>query len=362
MGTWKDLLAGERRVIAVADREVVRLYPALFQGVEYIPVTASEAEKTWESAGRVIARLMELEADRDVLLLAVGGGITTDLGGFVASVYKRGVRAAYVPTTLLGMVDAAYGGKTGVNVGGYKNEAGTFAQPVRVWRDLSWLATLPGRELYSGVAEMLKTFLVADAPAYERAVRLFEGHPGAADLLGWPEHRAELERLTDRAAALKLEIVSRDERESGLRRVLNFGHTFGHALEHAALTLSVGAEVAVGTDGGGHPVHSGRLTHGEAVAVGMAMAARLAVRKGLAEASLARQVEEDLHRVGLPAGPEECLAAEPGRIAEAVREALAQDKKRAGDRLHFVFPRAIGRVEVRPVALAELLAAADGLN
>ena len=266
-------------------------------------VHAAEEEKTLETVEQIVSQLLALEAGRDTMLVGVGGGIVTDITGFTASVYKRGVPFGLVPTTLLAQVDAAVGGKNGVNFDRYKNMVGTFREAAFVYVDTDFLATLPDRALRCGAAEMLKTFLLADARAYEAAVAVFSG----------PHPERVPDQLVRRAAEIKLSLVEEDPFDRGVRRLLNLGHTFGHAIEKC----------------------STQYAHGEAVAIGIAMAARLACEKGLLPAADAERIVRDLAACGLP--------VEPPVPAAELRQAILQDKKRTGDTLPFVLPVAIGK-------------------
>lgn len=276
-----------------------------FAGCPTIWIHACEGEKTLATAERIIGALIELEADRDTMLIGVGGGVTTDLAGFVASVYKRGVPFGLVPTTLLAQVDAAIGGKNGVNFDRFKNMVGCFRQPEFVYIDTGLLATLPPRALRCGAAEMLKTFLIADADSYAEAVEVFRE----------PQPQVPV-RLVRRAAEIKSRLVAEDPLDRGVRRLLNLGHTFGHAIEKCTSDLQ----------------------HGEAVAVGIVMAARLACEKGLLDEATADRIRSDFASAGLPVTspvPEEQL-----------RQAMRQDKKRSGTKEVFVLPDAIGHATI----------------
>lgn len=272
-------------------------------GCPVIWLHASEGDKTLATVAQVTERLLDLQADRDTMLIGVGGGIVTDITGFVAATYKRGVPFGLVPTTLLAQVDAAIGGKNGVNFDRYKNMLGTIRQAAFVYIDTDFLTTLPRRELLCGAAEMIKTFIIADEAAYEETVAVLRGpHPECI-----PDH------LVRRAGEIKHQIVTQDPEDYGVRQHLNLGHTFGHAIERC----------------------STQYEHGEAVAVGIVMAARMAVEKGLAEESLAARLRSDLQSVGLPVDP-------PVPEAE-LRQAILQDKKRSGTTLRFVLPERIGK-------------------
>lgn len=234
----KEILSEASQVFVLTDENVAQYWlPELehwlgFEHAEEIVIGAGESHKTLQTAQEIWETLLENNADRQAVLVNLGGGMVTDLGGFVASCYQRGIRFVNVPTTLLAMVDAAIGGKNGVNFAGCKNQIGTFAEPLEVMINPICLSTLPERELLSGLAEMVKYgFIVDDA------------------LLKVDDRNYEQYIL--RAGEIKREIVEEDFKEHGYRKVLNFGHTIGHSIESYSLTTST------------------PLTHGEAVAVGM---------------------------------------------------------------------------------------------
>lgn len=272
----------------------------------------SEERKTMDSVLAVERWLLEADASRGALLLAIGGGITTDMVGFAASLYKRGIRYVNLPTTLLAQVDAAIGGKTGVNLDHYKNMLGVFRMPEYTFLCADVLRTLPPREFRCGLAELLKTFLLADAEAYAATIRLLTDTQT-------PESVPVLMELIQKAAAIKVEIVERDPYEHGERAKLNLGHTFGHAIEYVA--REQGDDIA----------------HGEAVAMGILLAARLSEQLGLAENGLASALKQDFEAVGLPTQcpyPLECLQA-----------AMGKDKKaQGGGSVKFVLPVKPGEV------------------
>jgi 3-dehydroquinate synthetase len=284
-----------------------------------IALDATEEDKSMDTVLLIVRSLLEAGASRKALLIAVGGGITTDLAGFAASIYKRGIRYANVPTTLLAQVDAAVGGKTGVNFDDYKNMLGVIVQPVFTFICADALRTLPRRDFLSGAAELLKTFIIENEDDhYGRAVRWLTS--GGSD--------AELQELVLAAAAVKAGVVSRDPFEAGERRKLNFGHTFAHAIEHEARLR--------GDD----------ITHGEAVSMGMVLAARLSDALGGVSTCLERLLTEDFTAAGLPV---QC----PYPV-ESLAEAMDKDKKAEGTLVHFVLAERIGSVIIRdlPVALA----------
>lgn len=282
---------------------------------------ASEKAKDMATVLDLCSWLLEAGADRSSLLLAVGGGITTDLAGFAACIYRRGIRFAFVPTTLLAQVDAAIGGKTGVNFLDFKNMLGVIRQPEFTFECAQVLRTLPRRDFLSGAAELLKTFLIDNTGnAYEKAVAL----------LSAPADSATLQAQIAAAAKVKAGIVSRDEQERGERRCLNLGHTFAHAIEHEA--RQAGLDV----------------THGEAVAVGILLAARLSEAMGLAPKGLAARLEADWTACGLPTG----VPFDLGTLTAA----MTKDKKAEGDTIHFVLLSSIGQVEIRKISATEATA------
>lgn len=362
-GNMKDLnlcLEPYRSVFAVVDRNVAEKCPAVIQLVEILKgrnvkimtVTPSEESKTLESVMDICAWLLENNADRDALVLAVGGGITTDMAGFAASIYKRGVRFAYVPTTLLAQVDAAIGGKTGVNFDKYKNILGVIRQPEFTYICPKVLATLPKRDFCSGAAEMLKTFVIEDNGNYRKAADLLFDMSsefnlevlmfGKDEVETWTsivdKHAKELGNLVAAAARVKAGVVSRDQFERGERRKLNLGHTFAHAIE--TLAQRDGAERFNGEG----------VTHGEAVAMGMVLASRLADRYFRNDrnepTALEGQMSNDLWDSNVP-----CYC--PYSIEE-MADVMKKDKKAEGGKVHFVLPKAVGDVEVVDLTIEEV--------
>ncbi|HZT80297.1 MAG TPA: 3-dehydroquinate synthase [Gemmataceae bacterium] len=271
-----------------------------------------EAQKALPTASLLYDRLAGLNADRKTLVVAAGGGVVGDLAGFVAATFNRGLPLLMVPTTLLAMVDSAVGGKVAVNHPRAKNLIGAFHQPVGVWIDTAVLATLPEREYRSGLAEVVKYGVILDAGLFayleERAGDLLRREPAAVG------------HVVARSCRLKADVVEQDEREErGLRVVLNYGHTFAHAFEAVA----------------GY----GTWLHGEAVAAGMACAARMAVRLGLVPAELEQRQRRLLERFGLPTAPERWPADE-------LLASMRRDKKAEAGRLRFVLPVRLGEVRM----------------
>lgn len=364
--TMKELdrcLEPFRHVYVVVDSNVASICPAVADLISsrkaVKQIDASEDKKTLETVMEICSWLLENEADRDALVLAVGGGITTDMAGFAAGIYKRGVRFAFVPTTLLSQVDAAIGGKTGVNFEKYKNILGVIRQPEFTYICPQVLESLPKRDFLSGAAEMMKTFMIEDAGNYDKAAELFFDMSGEfsveAMIYGkdankvWQNilkaRRKQMTELIAAAAQVKAGIVSRDQFERGERRKLNLGHTFAHAIETLAQR-----------DGGErfqHPEDSQLpqgVTHGEAVAMGMVLASKLAdryFRKDMSEVTaLEGKVSNDLWDSDIP-----CYC--PYSIEE-MAEVMKKDKKAEGGKVHFVLPKAIGDVVTVELAVDEV--------
>jgi 3-dehydroquinate synthase len=315
--------------VTVAPHYLAPLTQALeAHGVEIVPITLPDGEqhKSWDTLNHIFDVLLERRCERGTTLIALGGGVVGDLAGFAAATYMRGVPFIQIPTTLLAQVDSAVGGKTAINHPLGKNMIGAFYQPRVVIADTDTLATLPPRELAAGLAEVIKYGLIHD-PAF----------------LEWLEKnmprlvKREAEPLVhaiERSCAIKAEIVAKDERDDGLRALLNLGHTFGHAIE---------AGTGYGT-----------WLHGEAVGAGMALAARLSRKLGLINEADVRRVDAILKAAGLP------LAA-PALGLERYLELMGHDKKVEGGRNRFVLLKRIGEAfvsaDVPRAALAEVLGA-----
>ncbi|HWE36963.1 MAG TPA: 3-dehydroquinate synthase [Isosphaeraceae bacterium] len=276
-------------------------------------VPPGEASKGLDEAARLYDQLIEMKADRHTAVVAVGGGVVGDLAGFVAATFARGLPLLMAPTSLLAMVDSSVGGKVGVNHPKAKNIIGAFHQPAGVWIDIAKLSTLPPRELRCGLAEVVKYGVILDSEFFASLER------EADSILALDA--SSILRIIVRSCELKADVVARDEREeTGLRAVLNFGHTVGHAIEAVA-------------------GYGDRFRHGEAVAVGMVAESRLAERLGWIDAATTGRLVALLARFGLP-------VAAPGLDADALLDAMARDKKNRAGRLRFVLPRRLGRVEL----------------
>lgn len=326
-----SLAGGKTRVFVVTSPEIARLWAEpLLAGFAHRPtvleIPAGEAQKRLPTLDRLAEALAEHGADRDTLLIALGGGVLGDLTGFLAAIYMRGIRFVQVPTTMLAQVDSSVGGKTGVNLAAGKNLVGAFHHPIAVFADVSTLATLPPAELRAGLQEAIKSAIIRDPALFE----FLEGEQQRI-LAGDPE---ALQRVVADSVRIKAAIVEADEREGGLRMILNLGHTLGHAIEAAT----------------GYTV----LLHGEAVAWGMLAALAIAERRGTVRADDAGRVERLIDAYGALRP----FHADPERLVALT----ARDKKNRGGTRSFVLPVGIGdAVVVTDVSHAELLNAAAAL-
>ena len=320
------------RIFVVCDRAVAHLVPRLGLDAAVVELEASEEKKSLRTVEEICRALLEGGADRKSFVLALGGGIISDMAGFAASIYMRGIRFAYVPTTLLAMTDAAIGGKTGVNFLSYKNILGSFTEPCFTWMAAASLEGLPRREVLSGAAEMLKSFIIDNVDgAYSTALEFFRtaSLPEKCDAAT----AARLLPLARAAAGVKAGIVSRDFRESGERKLLNLGHSFAHAIEHLAQT---GADGNVG------------ISHGEAVSMGIVLAARLSCALGYAPKGFDSSLEADFAAAGLRV---KCPYA-PRQLVQA----MSRDKKAEVGTLSFVLMRGISDVFVEKLEPAKAMA------
>jgi len=314
---WRRHL-GRGKVLVVSNDTVAPLYmPTLSPALEGLQaelhiIPDGEQYKTLESWSGILDRLVQMQARRDANLIALGGGVVGDITGFAAACYMRGIRFLQAPTTLLAQVDASVGGKTGVNHVKGKNLVGAFHQPAAVFIDSATLDTLATREFSAGLAEVVKYGAVNDAP-------FFDWLESGADAVSARDPQAT-DHLIARSVENKAEIVAQDEKESGVRALLNFGHSFGHALE---------AETAYR-----------RFLHGEAVAIGMVVAAGLSESRGLCVGGTSRRLAELLSRCGLP-------VQIPADIdVEGLARALELDKKAVASGLRLVLLDAIGAARV----------------
>jgi len=301
--------------IIITDANVLKCWGNHFPPGDVITIGTGEKIKTFDTVRYIYEQLLKLEADRSSFIVGIGGGIVCDIAGFVASTYMRGLRFGFVSSTLLAQVDASVGGKNGFNIGGYKNIVGVFNQPEFVICDLDLLKTVPQKEILSGFAEIIKHGAIADKNLFDY---LAENRDNAL-ALDFPV----IEKLVHDSVIIKSRIVNQDETEKGERRKLNFGHTFGHAIEKTT-----------------------KVRHGEAVSAGMVIASKLAVKKETLSLKDANRIADLLGRYGLPVRLEfDC---------NEVLETLRMDKKRAGDLIYFVLLSEIGHAYVEEIAIQEL--------
>ncbi len=310
----------EEKRYFICDKNVRSFAESIAEGSPIYEFVADEEHKNIGTVLDICRWLLEQGADRKSLVYAVGGGVTTDLVGFAASIYKRGIRYINVPTTLLAQVDAGIGGKTGCNLDNYKNMIGLTRFPEKSIFYPGTLRTLPERELRSGAAEMLKSFIIKDNGNYEKAVSVLSAEKMDFDALA---------PLVEAAAEVKREIVEQDPYENGLRRVLNLGHTYAHAIEWYQHNTQT------------RPNGETPLSHGEAVAIGIIEAAMLSERRGLCAAGLSEKLRADFRKcklpTELPCHKEELLAA------------MWKDKKVENGIIHFVLIESIGKVIIEDI-------------
>jgi 3-dehydroquinate synthase len=308
------------KVVIITDTNVRHCYLKDLPSCEVIEIGTGENIKNLATVQTIYGKLVDYEADRSSFIVGVGGGIVCDIAGFAASTYLRGVRFGFAPSTLLSQVDASVGGKNGVNFGGYKNMVGVFNQPEFVICDMNLLRSLPKVEISSGLAEIVKHAVIGDVDLFS----YLEGYYEKALKLD-PEM---IEELVYGSLLIKSSIVNRDEKETGERRKLNFGHTFGHAIE--------------GTTG---------ISHGEAVSLGMVVAAAFSTKRNHLPVEDSERIEELLKKLKLP--------TKMKLDRERVLDALRKDKKRENESIHFVFLRGIGNAVVEEISMKELESAVN---
>lgn len=321
------LLEGRRPVI-ITDPNLKAVYPSLIESYPHVVIGLGETHKTLETVGRIYSELLKLGVDRGSYLVGIGGGIVTDITGFVASTYMRGVAGfGFVATSLLAQVDASVGGKNGVNLDGYKNIVGVFNQPDFVLCDQGMLTTLPERELRAGLAEVIKCGLIRDAGLFG----LFENHT----FKSFTGDVALMHRAIAASVKMKAAIVAADETEHGERKLLNLGHTFAHAVEKC----------------------TGRYLHGEAVGIGLSIAAKLSHKLRLLTAPDMERVITVVEAMGLPTA----VATETAVTPMQLLTAIASDKKREAAEIDLVVMEGLGQAVRRRMTLTELSALATDI-
>jgi len=310
-----EKICSKEKVIVLTDENIYGLHQQRFTGYRVIKIPAGEQNKNQRTVDNIIAELIKLEAGKDSFLVGVGGGVVTDITGYVAAVYMRGVSFGLVPTSILCMVDAVIGGKNGIDVGVYKNMVGTIRQPDFIFYDYSFLKTLPVEEWVNGFAEIIKHACIKDAVMFAMLER-YSLHDFQAD-------ETLIADLVEKNVVIKTSIVACDECEKGERKLLNFGHTVGHAIEN---------------------LH--QLPHGHAISIGMAAACNLSEQFAGLHFDEAKKVILLLSRYHLPVDLE--------TEYEKVFEVLKMDKKRSGDSVNFILINKIGNGIIYPIALNEL--------
>jgi 3-dehydroquinate synthase len=316
--SWENvvtLLPGQG-VTILTDDNVFHLYGEMFPRFPVFSVKPGEESKKLAVVERLAEQLLEANIDRYGFILAIGGGVICDIAGFLASIYMRGIRCGYISTTLLSQVDASTGGKNGVNLGDTKNILGTFTQPEFVICDPILLRSLPEREYLSGLAELIKTAIIGDKNLFE----LVEKSVAAIK-------KRDTELLTDlvaKSVRFKALVVSEDEKETGVRRILNFGHTFGHAIEIF-----------------------NSFSHGFAVAAGMELATEFSLQKGYLGREEKERIIEILNRFG--------LLEENNIPYNQIDRLVHHDKKKTGSDIHFVFAEGIGKAVAEKIPVSEVI-------
>ena len=303
-----------RNTIFIADSNVFTLYKKLLSDYEVIIIPPGEQYKTFETAVIIYEDLLDLELDRHSQIVAIGGGIVCDIAGFVASTFLRGIKFSFIPTTLLAMVDASIGGKNGLNMGGYKNIIGTFSAPENIFIDTDFLQTLPEKEISNGLAELTKSALVWNEKLFEYLEKNSE------KILKLQKN--ELNHVIWEAVKIKSEIVSRDEKELSVRKILNFGHTLAHGIEKM-----------------------NQLSHGQAVSIGMRYALEISAHFGNISKETKERILELLTKFGLPISI---------KITDQLLWAISKDKKRNSSSIDFILLSKIGEAEIKNVELSDL--------
>ncbi|MEI6050146.1 MAG: 3-dehydroquinate synthase [Bacteroidota bacterium] len=315
---WESVneLLPERGVVIISDENVHRLYGDRFPKADLFTVLPGENSKNMEVIEHLAEKLLEAGIDRTGFVLAIGGGVVCDLAGFLASIYMRGIRCGCVSSSLLSQVDASTGGKNGVNLGGTKNILGTIRQPEFVICDPSMLLTLPDEEYLSGLAELIKTAIIGDNELFDLIDKNYREISDRDTNL--------LSVLVARSVKFKASVVSEDERENGLRRILNFGHTYGHAIE---MQMSV--------------------KHGFAVASGIELATEFSYEKGLIRTCEKERIINLLNKFGL---------LEKHNIPDdQIEQFILHDKKKSGADINFIFTEGIGKVTVNKITVGEVI-------
>lgn len=313
--SYLQQIVPQQNTIVITDENIFASHAAKFAGFKTIVIKAGEQYKQQATVDYIFQQLIALEADRKTFIVGVGGGVVTDIAGYAASVYMRGLKFGFVPTTILAMVDASIGGKNGVDVGVYKNLAGLINQPVFLLFDYSLLKTLPQDQWVNGFAEIIKHACIKDAEMFA----LLENET----LESFQKDGDKLAALVERNVGIKTTVVLKDEFENGDRRLLNFGHTLGHAIEN-----------------------NYHLLHGHAISIGMAAACTISEEINNFYSADKQKVIRLIERYHLPAHIK--------FDREKIWEILKMDKKRSGTEMNFILLNKIGEAVVKPISLVQL--------
>jgi 3-dehydroquinate synthase len=306
-------MTGRSRVILVTDENVYAAHSKKMSGWDVIVLKAGEVYKVQETVDAVVTQLISMEADRETMLVGVGGGVISDLTGYIAAIYMRGIEFGFVPTTLLGLVDASIGGKNGIDIGPYKNMVGTIRQPSFILHDLSLLGSLPEKEWRNGMAEIIKHACIGHKASFEALKNI--------SLSYLRKNRKTLGELVRQNAVFKMKMVKLDPFERGERKKLNFGHTLGHAIENQY-----------------------EISHGEAISLGMMFAA--SISRDITGFRDTPELQKLLEKFGLPTS---ALFSK-----EKVFHVLSMDKKRKGSQIRFILLKSIGRAVIHPLDLGQV--------
>jgi 3-dehydroquinate synthase len=314
-------IVDQKNAVIITDENVFSAHQSKFKNWNTIVLKPGEEYKVQQTADSIIDQLIEVQADRTTTLIGVGGGVVTDITGYVASVYMRGIPFGFVPTTILGLVDASIGGKNGVDVGLYKNFVGTISQPFFILHDYSFLASLPLQEWQSGFAEIIKHACIKDAAMFKE----LEG--GSVEV--YQKRKNLLAQLIKRNTQIKIKVVQKDEFEEGERKLLNFGHTLGHALETQY-----------------------ELSHGQAISIGMTYAAEISAQ--LLRFKDVERLTAVLQQYGLPTYASFKL--------KKVFDVLTMDKKKQRNSLNYILLSRIGKANIQSISLKQLEQLIGGLQ
>ncbi len=308
------------KILVLTDQNIFTLHSQKFTNFQVIKVDGSEKNKTQSTVDNIISQMLQLDIDKTWLLVGVGGGVITDMAGYVASIYKRGIKLGLAPTSILGMTDAAIGGKNGVNVGMYKNMVGTTYRPTFILYDFTFLDTLPTAEWINGFAEIIKHACIKDEAMFNELEN--------RDINFYINNRTEATAMIKKNVALKTAVVLADEFEKADRFQLNFGHTFGHAIENLY-----------------------NIPHGHAVSIGMLMAAKVSAEINNFDSVSVERLKELLQQYKLTVSQE--------INKEEVLALLTKDKKRAGDAINFVLLNSIGNATVKQLSFKTIQSLLD---